>query len=59
MVADTVMNNTDAPAAEPKTAIKGEEEGLTSKDYYFDSYAHFGTCLLISFSLFISIILDN
>lgn len=25
----------------------GDEAGMTSKDYYFDSYAHFGKCVFV------------
>ncbi len=37
----------DSPMKEPKAEIEadkvaGKEENMTSRDYYFDSYAHFG-----------------
>ena len=37
----------------PRTSISQEENGqdeLTSKDYYFDSYSHFGQSLSLSLS---------
>lgn len=46
MTAITIDNSasasTTAPAIDPKGTAPMVEDPKTSKDYYFDSYAHFG-----------------
>lgn len=42
----TTSADTESPNPESPDAGVGDE--LTSKDYYFDSYSHFGTCHTIS-----------
>lgn len=41
---DTVVNGTETAATDPNAtpAPKVAIEEMTSRDYYFDSYAHFG-----------------
>ena len=39
---DTGATPTEAEAKEAQERAKMKPEEMTSKDYYFDSYAHFG-----------------